>query len=247
MSPLRVMLAEGDPVHQRRLVRLLTEAGCQVLAVFGNGLDAEDWLASHPLVDAVFLDIPLPGLDGLSLAASVRPGLPVVFVTAHAEHAVAAFTLGALDFLLKPATTVRLAKTLARIQRVLDLRPVAGEEPRGGSKFPVSAEAGLTFLELAETDFFAVERQQVWVHHRSGQHYRTRWKTLGAAEAFFPEADLLRIHRSLLIRPEAVQSVQHPAGNNRLLVRMLGGAELEVSRGAAPRLKARLRLRPEGR
>lgn len=246
MRALRVMLAEGDPAHQRRLVRLLTEAGCEVLAVFGNGLEAEDWLASHPPVDAVFLDIPLPGLDGLSLAASVRAGLPVVFVTAHAEHAVAAFTLGALDFLLKPATTARLAKTLARIRRALDLHPAPGAAPHRGSTFPVSSEAGLTFLELAEIDFFAVARQQVWVHHRSGQRFRTRWKTLGATEAFFPGADLLRIHRNLLIRPEAVRSVQHPAGSNRLLVRMLGGAELEVSRGAAPRLKARLRLRPEG-
>jgi DNA-binding LytR/AlgR family response regulator len=238
------MVAEDEEANQRRLVRLLTECGCQVLAVFGNGLDAEDWLATSPQVDALFLDIRMPGLDGLSLRASVRPDLPVVFVTAHAEHAVDAFTLGVVDFLLKPLTTARLVKTLARLRRSSDLRSSPDKATPHASKFPVRSEAGMAFLELEETDFFAMEGRVVWVHHRDGQRYRTRWKTLGAVEVFFANADLLRIHRNLLIRSEAIRSVRAVAGDNRLLLRMAGGAELEASRSATPRLKARLRLRP---
>jgi two-component system LytT family response regulator/two-component system response regulator AlgR len=245
--PLRVAVAEDEPMNQRRLVRLLQECGCEVVAAFGNGLEVEEWLATVPDVDALFLDIQMPGLDGLSLRASIRPDLPVVFVTAHAQHAVDAFTLDAVDFLLKPATTQRLAKSLAKVRRALQQRSevaeateAAEEGASADSRFPVIAGSGVVFLDLARTAFFEVEDQIVWAF--AGERFRTKWKTLGEVEAFFPDADLLRIHRHLLIRPAAVLGIRSSGNGNRVLVRMAGGAELEASRGATPKLKARLRL-----
>jgi len=240
MNPLRVAIAEDEPMNQRRLARLLTDCGCEVLAVFGNGLEVEEWLATGPELDALFLDVQMPGLDGLSLRASVRPELPVVFVTAFAEHAVDAFTLDAVDFLLKPVTTERLVKSLVRVRRALG-RQGAGGEPARETRYPVSAGEGVLFLDLAKTAFFEVEDQVVWAWV-GGERFRTKWKALGETEAFFPEAGLLRIHRHLLIRPEAVLGMRSSGGGSRVLVRMTGGAELEASRGATPALKARLRL-----
>jgi len=240
MNPLRVAIAEDEPMNQRRLARLLTDCGCEVLAVFGNGLEVEEWLATGPELDALFLDVQMPGLDGLSLRASVRPELPVVFVTAFAEHAVDAFTLDAVDFLLKPVTTERLVKSLVRVRRALG-RQEAGSEPARETRYPVSAGEGVLFLDLAKTAFFEVEDQVVWAWV-GGERFRTKWKALGETEAFFPEAGLLRIHRHLLIRPEAVLGMRSSGGGSRVLVRMAGGAELEASRGATPALKARLRL-----
>ncbi|HNX31737.1 MAG TPA: LytTR family DNA-binding domain-containing protein [Holophaga sp.] len=239
--PLRVAVAEDEPMNQRRLVRLLQECGCEVAAAFGNGLEMEEWLASSPEVDALFLDIQMPGLDGLSLRASIRPDLPVVFVTAHAQHAVDAFNLDAVDFLLKPATTQRLAKSLAKVRRALSQRqPAPDEEPASDNRYPVLAGTGVVFLDLARTSFFEVEDQVVWAF--AGERFRTKWKALGEVEAFFPEADLMRIHRHLLIRPGAVLGIRSSGGGNRVMVRMAGGVELEASRGATPKLKARLRL-----
>jgi two-component system LytT family response regulator/two-component system response regulator AlgR len=238
---LKVAVAEDEPMNQRRLVRLLEECGCAVVASFANGLELEDWLAAAPTVDALFLDIQMPGLDGLSLRASIRPELPVVFVTAYAEHAVDAFELDAADFLLKPVTTGRLVKALAKIRRALGQREDAAGG-RGGSatRYAVQAGSGVVFLDLARTAYFEVEDQVVWAF--AGERFRTRWKTLGEVEAFFPDAGLLRIHRHLLIRPEAVLGIRPSGGGSRVLVRMLGGAELEASRGATPRLKDILRL-----
>ena len=238
---LKVAVAEDEPMNQRRLVRLLEECGCAVVASFANGLELEDWLAAAPTVDALFLDIQMPGLDGLSLRASIRPELPVVFVTAYAEHAVDAFELDATDFLLKPVTTGRLVKALAKIRRALGQREdAAGGHGGSATRYAVQAGSGVVFLDLARTAYFEVEDQVVWAF--AGERFRTRWKTLGEVESFFPDGGLLRIHRHLLIRPEAVLGIRPSGGGSRVMVRMLGGAELEASRGATPRLKDILRL-----
>jgi two-component system LytT family response regulator/two-component system response regulator AlgR len=242
---LRVAIAEDEPMNLRRLARLLEECGCSVVASFGNGLEMEEWMGTGPAVDALFLDIQMPGLDGLSLRASLRPDLPVVFVTAFAEHAVQAFDLEAVDYLLKPVTTARLVKALARVRRMLEREPVqavpADEDRRSkGGRYPVLVDKDLLFLPLAKTTHFEVEDQVVWAH--AGARYRTKWKSLGEVEAFFPEAGLLRIHRHLLIRPEAVLGLRSTGGGMRVLVHMAGGLELEASRGATPKLKARLGL-----
>jgi two-component system LytT family response regulator/two-component system response regulator AlgR len=165
----------------------------------------------------------------------------VVFVTAYAEHAVDAFELDATDFLLKPVTTGRLVKALAKIRRALGQREdAAGGHGGSATRYAVQAGSGVVFLDLARTAYFEVEDQVVWAF--AGERFRTRWKTLGEVEAFFPDAGLLRIHRHLLIRPEAVLGIRPSGGGSRVMVRMLGGAELEASRGATPRLKDILRL-----
>jgi len=241
MKPLRVAVAEDEPANLRRLARLLTECGCEILASFGDGLTMEEWLATRPQVDALFLDIQMPELDGLSLRASIRPDLPVVFVTAHAEHAVDAFDLEAVDFLLKPVTTERLAKALARVRKLLARQGEPSGEAPSATRYPVQGEGTVVLQELARTDYFEVDPQGVWAWVE-GQRLRTRWRTLGEVETSFPESGLLRIHRNLLIRLNAVRSVRASGGGNRVTVRMAAGAELEASRGATIKLKARLGL-----
>jgi len=239
MIPLKVAIAEDEAMNLRRLTRLLEDCGCTVVAGFGNGLEMEEWLRGRPEVDALFLDIQMPGLDGLSLRASLRSDLPVVFVSAHPELAVGAFDVEATDFLLKPVTTERLAKALARVEtRLRGAQP--RQQPAGPRRFPVSAGSGVLLLDLARTVYFEVEEQVVWAH--AGERYRTRWKSLGEVEAAFPDAGLLRIQRNLLIRPEAVVGLRPAGGGSRALVRLAGGIELEASRGATPELKQRLGL-----
>jgi len=239
--PLQVLVAEDEPMNLRRLVRLLQDCGCEVVQTFGNGLEVEEWLAAGNAVDALFLDIQMPGLDGLSLRASVRPGLPVVFVTAHPHHAVESYNLDAVDFLLKPVTTERLAKAVAKVRRALAHDQVPDSDgPPADQRYPVIAGSGVLLLDLAKTAFFEVEDQVVWAF--VGERFRTKWRTLGEVETFFPDADLFRIHRHLLIRPAAVLGLRSSGNGNRVLIRMLGGVELEASRGATPELKRRLRL-----
>ncbi len=162
-------------------------------------------------------------------------------MTAYANHAVDAYNLDAVDFLLKPVTTERLAKALAKVRRALDQQEGLQDEGAGlGSRYPVIAGTGVVFLDLAKTSFFEVEDQIVWAF--AGERFRTKWKTLGEVEAVFPNAGLLRIHRHLLIRPAAVLGIRSSGNGNRVMVRMAGGVELEASRGATPKLKTCLRL-----
>jgi two-component system LytT family response regulator/two-component system response regulator AlgR len=177
----------------------------------------------------------MPGLTGLEVGAELEHPIPVVFVTAYAEHAVRAFEQAAADYLLKPVTAERLSATLQR------LRARTGREaprPAGPSRIPVRAGDGLVLVDLAKVTHFLFEDDGVWAV--AGERLRTTWKTLAEAEAALGTR-VVRGHRHLLLRPEAVVGVR--AGDSgRLLVRLAGGGEVEVSRGAAPGLKARLGL-----
>ncbi|HEX4845086.1 MAG TPA: response regulator [Geothrix sp.] len=238
---LRVVVAEDEPFNLRRLSRLLREAGCEVAAELEDGPSVLAWLARGEAVDALFLDIQMPGLTGLDVAVDLPRPIPVVFVTAYAEHAVRAFEQAATDYLLKPVTAERLAATLQRLRGAQGNHGPGREAapgPAGPFRFPVKAGGGLVMVDLARTTHFVFEDEAVWAF--AGDRLRTTWKTLAEAEQALG-ARVVRGHRHLLIRPEAVVGVR--AGDSgRLLVRLAGGTELEVSRGAAPMLKARLGL-----
>jgi two-component system LytT family response regulator/two-component system response regulator AlgR len=233
---LRVLVAEDEPFNRRRLTRLLREAGCEVVAELEDGPAVLDWLARGEGVDALFLDIQMPGLTGLDVVADLPRPFPVVFVTAYAEHAVRAFEQAAMDYLLKPVTAERLGVSLQRLRALAGRE--AGARPLGPARFPVKAGDGVVLVDLARTTHFEFEDDAVWAF--AGERMRTTWKTLAEAQAALG-ARVVRGHRHLLIRPEAVVGLK--AGDSgRLHVRLAGGTELEVSRGAAPGLKARLGL-----
>lgn len=237
---LRVLVAEDEPFNRKRLTRLLREAGCEVVAELEDGPAVLDWLARGEAVDALFLDIQMPGLTGLDVVADLPRPFPVVFVTAYAEHAVRAFEQAVTDYLLKPVTTERLVTTLHRLRARAEA--VTGRDaaarPAGPFRFPVKAGEGVVLVDLARTTHFLFEDEAVWAF--AGERLRTTWKTLAEAEAILGSR-VVRGHRHLLLRPEAIVGVR--AGDSgRLRVRLSGGAEVEVSRGAAPGLKARLGL-----
>jgi len=236
---LRVLVAEDEPYNRKRLSRLLEGAGCEVVAELRDGLAVLEWLEAGGEADAVFLDIEMPGATGLEVALDLPKSLHVVFVTAHAEHAVKAFEAAALDYLVKPATAERIEVALARIRERRE-EPAPAARPAASLRYPVRAGDGLVFMDLARTSHFLVEDEVVWAFV-GGERLRTPWKSLTEAEASFPHGVLVKGHRNMLVRPEGVVGVK--AGEyGRLLVRLQGGLSVEVSRGAAPGLKTRLGL-----
>jgi two-component system LytT family response regulator/two-component system response regulator AlgR len=250
MNALRVALADDEPLARARLGRLLREAGCEVAAELQDGPALLAWLLEGHDVDALFLDIQMPGLSGLEVMAELADAQdcpPVVFVTAFSEHAVRAFEAEAVDYILKPISAERLEKTLTRFRHVAPRRRSAGElksilasQPR----FPVKAGEGHVFLELKRTTHFEVEEEAVYAHapvQGKLQRYRTDWTSLAEVEEAFPTAGLLRIQRHLLLRPEAVLGLR-PLDGGRAAVRVAEGADLEVSRSVTPKLKELLGL-----
>jgi two-component system LytT family response regulator/two-component system response regulator AlgR len=241
---MKVVMAEDEALSSQRLARLLLEAGCEVVASFKEGRGLAEWLQQPRDVDALFLDIHMPNLDGMAILKSLEGRIPAVLTTAFPEHAVDAFDSEATDYLLKPITASRLERALKRIESrrqpeapIPAPAPVAA--PHGPQRYPVQAGEGIVLVDLGRTTHFEVENEIVWAH--AGARMRTTWTSLGEVEAAFPNAGLLRIHRHLLVRPEAVIGLR-PSAGGRAIIRLTGGGELEASRGGAPRLRERLGL-----
>lgn len=250
MNTLRVVLADDEALARARLGRLLREAGCQVCAELADGPSLLAWLKEGHEVDALFLDIQMPGLTGLEVVAELadtRDYPPVVFVTAFSEHAVRAFEAQAMDYILKPIAADRLEKTLARLRQGTVRRYTANELRTflpGPARFPVKAGDGHVFMDLKRTTHFEVEEEVVYAFVPSQgqlQRHRTDWTSLSEVEESFPGANLLRIQRHLLLRPEAVLGLR-PIEGGRAAVRVAEGVDLEVSRSVTPRLKEMLGL-----
>ena len=239
---LKVAIAEDEPLARARLARLLRGAGCEVLAELEDGHSLITWLAGSPALDAIFLDIRMPGPSGIEVLAELPKGLRVVFVTSNPEHAVAAFEHAAVDYLVKPVTAERLAKTLERLAygtaKVADSGPPSGAHT--ALRFPVKAGDGKLLLDLRKVTFFEVVDQVVWAM-AGGKRCRTTWTSLSEVETAFPQTEFLRLQRHVMIRPESVLGLRTlPTG--RRMVMLSEGAELEASRSAAHHLKERLGL-----
>ena len=113
---MRVLVADDHPPILAQMAKLLKEAGCTIVAQFENGNAAQIWLEDHEdEIDAMFLDIQMPGLSGIELSA-FHPNVPVVFVTGYEGYAVKAFDLAACGYLLKPVDAEQVSLALAKLR-----------------------------------------------------------------------------------------------------------------------------------
>ncbi|MGZ4501725.1 MAG: LytR/AlgR family response regulator transcription factor [Nocardioidaceae bacterium] len=173
-------------------------------------------------VDAVFLDIAMPGLDGIDLArvlARFKEPPAVVFVTAHDEHAVDAFDVHAVDYVLKPVRQERLREAVRRV--------VGSGSPAAPPEETIAVELGgvTRFVSRSAVLFVEAQGDYARLHTRDGRHLvRVPLSTL---EEQWRDAGFVCIHRSLLVSIGHVQEVRMEAGRCSVLV---GGQELAVSR-----------------
>jgi len=197
--------------------------------------------STAPGVDVVFLDIRMPGVDGLELAriCNALPSPPmVVFVTAHEDKAVAAFDLGAVDYLLKPLHSARLTTTLDRIAAV-----------RTGSAAPaaeevVPVELGGTTTMVPRSAVRWVEAQGDYVRlHTDGESHLVRMP-LGELEGRWRDAGFVRIHRSFLVARGRITALRKTTPGHVVHVDTGGDpaeVELPVSRRHLAAVRAELR------
>src|SRR6185436_3919453 len=136
---LKALIVDDEPLARMRLATLLNESAApkvEIVGEAGDGSEAMAWLNRNQPVDLVLLDVQMPGLSGTELAALLRQRAnapAVVFITAHAEHALQAFELEAVDYLTKPVRRERLQAALQRVAQRLAIQPPpappAGPEP----------------------------------------------------------------------------------------------------------------------
>jgi DNA-binding LytR/AlgR family response regulator len=188
-------------------------------------------------VDVVFLDVAMPGLDGLELASVLsrfKEPPQVVFVTAHTEHAVEAFDLHAVDYLLKPVREARLREAVRRVSEV-------GGAPPSEDTIPVELGGVTRFVQRSEVRYVEAQGDYARLHTASGSHLVRL--PLVSLEQRWGEHGFLRIHRSLLIALHHVDEVRVEDGRCTVLV---DGTLLQASRRHAPELRERLRHHRQG-
>lgn len=195
-------------------------------------------------VDAIFLDIHMPGLSGLELARVIaRFAAPpaVVFVTADEEHALAAFDLAAVDYLLKPVRPERLERCVGRI---VDQREGSRSAPADAGPEVITVEQGGVTRMIRRDDVAFVQAQGDYARlHTSEGAYLVRVPLTDLERQWGP-AGFVRIHRSYLVAMEAVQQLRLGGSQPSVLA---AGTELPVSRRLLPGLRERLaatRIRP---
>jgi two-component system response regulator AlgR len=220
---LRVLVVDDEPLARQRLTLLVNESGAQggplarVVAEAGDAAQALGWLGQHE-ADVVLLDVQMPGLDGMGLAAKLAalPRPPaVVFVTAHAQHAVKAFELEATDYLTKPVRRERLRAALERV-----LRRASGNQ---GSDPAAEAAIGTAPAAIAEPALVVTERGRLERVPLSQVLYlkaELKYVTLRTAERTYLldetlteledrlGARFLRIHRNAIVARAAMKSLE---------------------------------------
>jgi DNA-binding LytR/AlgR family response regulator len=180
-------------------------------------------LLQERAVDAVFLDIRMPGLSGVDLArvlSRFKVPPPVVFVTAHDDHAVDAFDLGAVDYVLKPVRDDRLSEA---VRRVVGAR--AGGVVTTDDDIAVELGGVTRFVSRSSVGYVEAQGDYARLHTPSGSHLvRVPLTTL---EEAWKDAGFVRIHRSLLVALQHVKEVRMDAGRCTVVI---DGTELGVSR-----------------
>ena len=226
---IRAVIADDEPILRAHL-KITLEAAWPELDIVGQAADGEEALA---LIDAfdpqvVFLDINMPGTDGLEVSKilSERDQAPyVVFVTAYDEHAVVAFENQAIDYLLKPLDNVRLEKTISRLQKMLQETASAPDQkqqikdlfeelvevsqPAQPANYLKWIKANrnneLHLVDVARVDYFIADNKYTEITAQQNKYLiKTPISTL--EEELDPDV-FWRIHRNCIVRVEQIQHV----------------------------------------
>ena len=212
---IRVLIVDDEALARSRLAALVRECpepACEVVAECANARQASEWLqANAGQADVALLDIQMPGALGTELAADLkRMAHPpvVVFVTAHGEHALAAFDLEAADYLTKPVKRDRLFAALQRAARRAPSRAVATAEADGNAGAPVlvvSERGRVVRVPLADVLYLKAELKYVTL--RTATHSYVLDDSLTDLEQRLGER-VLRVHRNALVAKQAVRALE---------------------------------------
>jgi two-component system LytT family response regulator len=252
MKKIRTLVVDDEPLARERLTSLLSaEQDIEVVGQCRDGEEAVTAIVDHS-PDLVFLDVQMPAMNGFEVIDAVGPErMPlVIFVTAYDQHALRAFQVRALDYVLKPFDRERFQEALQRarahIQRdetgdlgrrllalVKDLRR---DQPKT-DRLVVKSGGRLFFLRADEIDWIEAAGNYVRLHVGTTSHLLR--ETMNAIEGRLDAEKFFRIHRSRIVNMERIQEMQ-PWLNGEYAVVLRTGTRLTLSRGYREKLQERL-------
>lgn len=252
MKQIRTLIVDDEPLARERLASLLSsEPDMEIVGQCRDGEEAVRAITAHT-PDLVFLDVQMPGLTGFDVIDAVGPErMPlVIFVTAYDQHALRAFQVRALDYLLKPFDRERFQEALQRVRtqltkdeggdlgrRLLALvKDLRRDQPRT-DRLVVKSGGRLFFLRADEIDWIEASGNYVRLHVGPTSHLLR--ETMNAIEARLDPEKFFRIHRSRIVNMERIQEMQ-PWLNGEYAVLLRTGTRLTLSRGYREKLQDRL-------
>ena len=246
---MRVLIVDDEPLAQTSLASVLhARDDVESFDVATDGVEALEKLR-HEAYDVLLLDINMPSISGMDLLDQLREGqrsVPsVIFVTAHPEHAFAAFQQQAVDYVLKPFSTERLNEALERAAqknatqqalKLLDVLPILRDTARPLTrKIAIKAKGRILFIDPLQIASVHAEGNYVLLQKESAS-YLLRESISDMVEKLRPYG-FIRIHRSLLVNGSMVEEI-HPYAAGAYRVRIKGGNEYTVARSYRKNLKS---------
>jgi two-component system LytT family response regulator len=247
-KPIRVLIVDDEPLARKRLRELLKDDS--EIAVVGECANGAEAISSTRELapDLIFLDVQMPGIDGLDVSESLNGvGSPlVVFVTAYEQYAVRAFDAQAVDYLLKPFDRARFTRALGRVKerlrekdrddvnrRILGLLSEIKGKPQYLDRLVIKNNDRVFVLKTDEIDWIEAEGNYVRIHF--GKQSSLMRETLTRLSEQLDPRKFPRIHRSRLVNIDHIQELQ-PWSHRDWRIILRSGAELRLSRNYRNRL-----------
>jgi len=243
---MRTLIVDDEPLARRRLTRLIERlTDLDIVGEAEHGERALSLIASLA-PELVFLDIDMPGIDGVSLAKRLTTSVSIVFTTAHREHAIEAFALDAVDYLLKPIEEARLVAAVERVRarRLAPPAPNAVLVRDSGSRvlpLRIAARANGVVALLDPAVIGRLYASDKYTLCQIADKEYVLDESLSQLEVKLAPLDFLRVHRRELINLRKVSAL-HADGDSALL-ELDDGQRAQVSRRALAEVKHRLGLR----
>jgi two-component system, LytTR family, response regulator len=267
-QPLRVLIVDDEPLGRRRVAGLLRkERGVEIVGMIGDGVSAVEAIRSLA-PDLVFLDVQMPGMTGLEVVRTIGPTeMPItVFVTAYDKHALAAFDLAAIDYLVKPFDDERFEEAFQRARRIARLEETsrlrdkllsvlqetgghspnlktptnvvgANARPRYLERIPVESRGKIRFIPVSEIDYILASGPYAELVVGDRKHLiREAMQNL---ENQLDPARFLRVHRSSIVQLDRVDALLKTPGGD-CDVQLRNGVKLRVARSRREDLENRL-------
>ena len=259
MEKIRALIVDDEPIARRGIRHLLrTEPDVEIVGECANGRDAIAAIEEQE-PDLIFLDVQMPLMGGFEAVEALgAENLPaVVFVTAYDEHAIRAFEVHALDYLLKPVDPERFQKTLARAReravaskarlldhklsallRSLDELKAGGTQSAPLERVVIKEQGHISFLSADEIDWLCAQGNYVRLH--AGRETHLLRETVDGMERKLDPRKFIRLRRSTIVRAEQIKEL-HPLFDGEYAVILKDGTRLRSSRRYRKNLDALLK------
>ena len=240
---LRVITVD-DEVPARRLLRDYLEAmDVDLVAECANGFEAVKAVAEHE-PDLMLLDIQMPKLDGFEVVELLERDLPIIFITAHDEHALRAFEVHAVDYLLKPYSGERLGEAIERARERIgrgdepasleELVSVARPDRRVLERILVREGSDVRVIPVKSVDYFEARDDAVAIHAGGATHLKAQ--RISTLEERLDRKRFIRVHRSFILNIDRLRSIELYAKDSRIAI-LADGTKVPVSRSGYTRLR----------